>query len=98
VSKVKSSVLLYRPADRESELILKQTIEPGRRQHAARIKRIVAEEIVQRAVNVVASASSDYVHDSSGRAPEFGRVVGVDDSELLHCFLRRRGALNSRSG
>ena len=67
-----------------------------RSQNALRVQRIVAEKLVHRTVQVVGAALGDDVYNAAHGASCLRPEICVDDAELLHRLLRRRGFLNAR--
>jgi len=47
-------------------------------------------------VPLIGAAARDDIHNARARAAKLHGVVGVDDAEFLHRFLRRRAALDTR--
>src|SRR5207247_8651534 len=90
-----SLVLLDGPTQGGAELVLTELVETCRRQRAGSVQHVVAEILVDGAVQTVGATLGDHVDDAAYRSPELRAVAAVDDPEFFHRILRRRRFLNA---
>ncbi len=77
------------------ELVLPQFVEAWGCQFAAGIHRIIAEIVIQRAMEIVGPALSNDIDDPANRASGFHAVGIVNHAELAHCVRGGRGLLHA---
>src|SRR5258708_2828027 len=85
------------PAQGGTKLVLAYFIEARNRQRAGSVQNIVAEILVEGAVQAVGPALGDDVHDAAYRPSELRAVAAVDDPEFFYRILRWRRFLNAGS-
>src|SRR4029077_18745762 len=83
------------PAQGGAKLVLAEFVEARSRQRAGSVQNVVAEILVEGAVQAVGPALGDDVHDTAYRPSELRPVAAVDDSEFFYRILRRRGCRNA---
>ena len=83
-----------RAAERPAELVAIERVRVGRREfeEVARVERLVAEELVGLAAELVRSRARHQVDDRARHVPELGAERRIVDLELLDARHRRRKA------
>ena len=93
--KVKVLFLADGAAHVSAKLVKAECIEAGRGEQIIRVQFVIAEEFVDRTVNVIASGLCDRVHHRPEIAPVVGGIGTADDAEFPHPVLRWADALHS---
>src|SRR6185437_2627077 len=75
------------PAQGGAKLVLAEFVEARRRQRTGSVQNVVAEILVERAVQAVSPALGDDVHDAAYGPSELRAVAAVDDPEFFYRIL-----------